>query len=245
MSELDDFLKLIAVAKSQDPKEIAAKHVRETIQEDLSALFAQLDSTVTKDELHSHTPNLEKVLQEEIVEIIETAEEKEIITEVVEPQAPEERINAVAKYINSLPSDSHSFQQPIVETPKELKMMQDKIKFLEQWVGKISATGPGGGAGEIYNLDMPTRVVSTDYTVDRKDYYIGVDANVKINITLPLPGKNLKNGRTIVIKDESGHAQLTPIKIIGTIDNDPNGAELRINNGAIQFIWRSGSWRII
>lgn len=116
---------------------------------------------------------------------------------------------------------------------------------MEQAIGRIAATGPGGGAGEIYNLDMPTKQVTGDYTVGRKDYYVGVNANVKSYITLPTPGQNLKNGRVVVIKDESGHAQLTPIKIIGTIDNDPNGAEIRINNGALQLLYRDGSWRII
>ena len=104
--------------------------------------------------------------------------------------------------------------------------------------------GPGGGAGEIYNLDMPTRQVTGDYEINRKDYYVGVNCDIKSYITLPTPDRNLKNGRVVIVKDESGHAQLTPIKIIGTIDNDPNGAEIRINNGAIQFIYRDG-WRIV
>jgi hypothetical protein len=49
----------------------------------------------------------------------------------------------------------------------------------------------------------------------------------------------------VVIKDESGHAQLTPIAIVGNIDNDPNGAEIRINNGAVQLVYHNNGWRII
>ena len=105
--------------------------------------------------------------------------------------------------------------------------------------------GPGGGAAQIYNLDIPVRAVTGDYTVGRKDYYIGVSSSVKTYITLPTMGSNLKDGRVIVIKDESGRAQLTPIAIVGTIDNDPNGAEIRINNGALQLVWRNNGWRII
>lgn len=128
--------------------------------------------------------------------------------------------------------------------PPEFASITKKLKFLEEWIQKISATGPGGGAGEIYNLDFPTKAVTQDYHIQRKDYYIGVNCDVKCNVYLPEAGNNLKAGRIVVIKDESGHAQLTPIKIVGTIDNDSNGAELRINNGAVTLLYRNG-WRII
>lgn len=120
-----------------------------------------------------------------------------------------------------------------------------KVKYLEQWISRIAATGPGGGAGQVYNLDYPTKSVTGDYTIGRKDYYIGVSSAVKTYITLPITGSNLKDGRVLIVKDESGHAQLTPIKLVGTIDNDPNGAEIRINNGAVQLVYHNGCWRIV
>jgi hypothetical protein len=125
------------------------------------------------------------------------------------------------------------------------KDLEREIKYLREWVSRIAATGPGGGAAEIYNLDIPARSVTTDYTIGRKDYYIGVSSTVKTYITLPSIGSNVKEGRVVVIKDESGHAQLTPIKIVGTVDNDVNGAEIRINNGAVQLVYHNGCWRII
>jgi hypothetical protein len=45
----------------------------------------------------------------------------------------------------------------------------------------------------------------TDYTLDRKDYYVGVDCPEECHITLPLIGNNVYNGRTVVVKDESGN----------------------------------------
>ena len=123
--------------------------------------------------------------------------------------------------------------------------LEKKVQNLERWISRIAATGPGGGAAQIYNLDIPVRAVTGNYTVGRKDYYIGVSSSVKTYITLPTMGSNLKDGRVIVIKDESGRAQLTPIAIVGTIDNDPNGAEIRVNNGALQLVWRNNGWRII
>lgn len=133
--------------------------------------------------------------------------------------------------------------EPTLAQPQ--KDLEREIKYLREWVSRIAATGPGGGAAQIYNLDLPTKSVTTDYTIGRKDYYIGVSSTVKTYITLPSIGSNVKEGRVVVIKDESGHAQLTPIKIVGTVDNDVNGAEIRINNGAVQLVYNNGCWRII
>ena len=71
---------------------------------------------------------------------------------------------------------------------------------------------------------------------------MGVNANTLVNITIPssigFPG------RRIIIKDESGRCSKFPIIVSGNVDNDPGGFILRINNGAIQMIYREG-WRIV
>ena len=133
--------------------------------------------------------------------------------------------------------------EPVLAQPQ--KDVLQEIKYLREWISRIAATGPGGGAAQIYNLDIPAKSVTADYTIGRKDYYIGVSSTVKTYITLPTTGSNVKEGRVVVIKDESGHAQLTPIAIVGNIDNDPNGAEIRINNGAVQLVYHNNGWRII
>jgi|GEM_PF-5446917 len=76
---------------------------------------------------------------------------------------------------------------------------------------------------------MSTRQANGNVSIGRTDYYIGINSNTKSYVTLPSLGQNLYNGRVIVIKDESSHASLTPIKIEGIIDNDPSGAIIQTN----------------
>jgi hypothetical protein len=232
MSNFNEFLSLMAKAKKEDPVAIKAKEkedeIKQHIKEDLGSLFSQL-SSLKKDKQPEHLT--EYIIDTPIGEVPELAQ----IELVGEP--------SLDRYLKA--PIFNEPKKPEVDLTRELRVLTEKFKFMEQWVGKIANAGPGSGAAEIYNLDMPTKVVTGDYTVGRKDYYVGVNADVKTYITLPTAGGNLKDGRVVVIKDESGHAQLTPIKLIGTIDNDPNGAEIRINNGAVQLIYRNGSWRII
>ena len=86
-----------------------------------------------------------------------------------------------------------------------------------------------------------TLVTSNTYVVNDTDYYIGVNVPEYTTIILPLVPDS---GRMLIVKDESGFAQLNPIKLDGNIDNDPDGAEIRINNGGVQLIYRNG-WRIV
>lgn len=240
MSEFDEFFKVISEGKKQAVESSPGKKLLRELQEDIkqSNPFADLK-----------IPERSEVVSTPVVEVIAeqpSIEREEVLVEVVVPEVKPAAEQVPMSVIDKYLKQGASFQQPNPDTvDPNIRAIQDKLKFMEQWLGKIAATGPGGGAGEIYNLDMPTRVVTGDYLIGRKDYYVGVNADVKTYITLPTPGKNLKDGRVVVIKDESGHAQLTPIKIVGTVDNDPNGAEIRINNGAVQLLYRNGSWRII
>ena len=91
-------------------------------------------------------------------------------------------------------------------------------------------------------LTRPTTLVTTStYTVTTTDDYVGVNRAGPVNITAP---STTYNGRVITIKDESGNCSINPITITGNIDNDAGGAVLRIDNGALQLIYRNG-WRII
>lgn len=100
-----------------------------------------------------------------------------------------------------------------------------------QWVDVNSGT-----------LIRPTTLVTTStYTITTTDDYVGVNYNGPVTITAP---STTYNGRVIVIKDESGNCSTNPITINGNIDNDAGGAILKIDNGALQLIYRNG-WRII
>jgi hypothetical protein len=197
-------------------------------------------------------PTLDEVLnvyKEETNELVQPQTEQAVETSQPPTTKPpsETLIDKVASHITKevkLEEKADSYQQPDPHIDiRSLNDVKKKIKFLEEWVGKISLAGPGGGAGDVINLDMPTKLVTGDYTITRRDYYVGVNCSVKANITLPDPS-TIVNGREVIIKDESGHAQLTPIKVIGTVDNDPNGFEIRINNGSVTLIYRDG-WRIV
>lgn len=87
-----------------------------------------------------------------------------------------------------------------------------------------------------------TLVTGNTYVVQDSDYYIGANNQTEA-VTIILPSAP-SSGRLVIIKDESGRAQINPIKIDGNIDNDPGGAEIRINNGGVQLIYRNG-WRIV
>lgn len=186
-------------------------------------------------------PKIEEVpvLKEELVEEITVPEP------IIEPviTLADRAVDHITKEVK-LEEQNDSYQQP--DSSVDVRSFNDvkkKIQFLQDWISKISLAGPGGGAGDIINLDMPTKLVTSDYTITRRDYYVGVNCAVKANITLP-DITTIVNGREVIIKDESGHAQLTPIKVLGTVDNDPNGFEIRINNGSVTLIYRDG-WRIV
>ena len=111
---------------------------------------------------------------------------------------------------------------------------------VQTWVGGFAGEAPGN----IINITHPNRLVDGDYIVQSSDYYIGVNSNSNVTITLPEGGELASNGRTVIIKDESGRCQRYPIRVVGNIDNDPQGFILRINNGGVHLFYRDG-WRII
>lgn len=214
-------------------KEIKAS-VRQNLLEDLNkAKEVSIEPVIIKEDIeYPKPPSVNEALK-----LINNS-----IKQLEENKKNSSLIERASEQITKEVKEEKSFQQPDPSlVDKNLEAIQKKLKFLEQAIGKIAATGPGGGASDSITLDNPCTVVTGDYTVTRRDYYVGVNCTTRANITL----SQEYEGRTFIIKDESGHAQHTPIKIIGTIDNDPNGAFIKINNGALQLIYRGGSWRII
>jgi len=156
------------------------------------------------------------------------------------------KADLISLAVNQISKDAikeESFQQPNpLLVDKTFEAIQKKLKFLEQAIGKIAATGPGSGAGDILNLDHPVKLVTNNYTITRKDYYVGVNAAFAVTITL-LDAIGFP-GRKVIIKDESGNCSNNPITVTGNVDNDPGGFILQTNNGGVQMIYREG-WRII
>jgi hypothetical protein len=84
-------------------------------------------------------------------------------------------------------------------------------------------------------------ITSSSYVIDGDEYYVGINYAGPVTITLPVTPNS---GRSLVLKDESGNCANNPITVVGTVDNDPAGFTLQINNGSISLIYRDG-WRII
>ena len=147
MNDLNDFFKALAEAKAKDPKTKIVSEVKQSIKEDLPLLFSALTKASTTPEILEKNPTEEKVIEPII-------EEKPI----EEPRTPEESQQGVEQYLKTLPKNSHSFQQPVEQqTDPEIKAIVNKLKFMEQWLGKISAAGPGSGEVNFRYLDDVNR----------------------------------------------------------------------------------------
>ena len=215
MSELDDFLKMIAEGKKTDPTAVKAAEIKEGIKSDLGSLFSglaevkaadpqaakakvikenikldlgdlfsELASLKTqRDELIEQHPELEEQVEAPVEEIIvEQPIVAEAPVEVVAEAAPKEqtevsnptpaedaKLAAITKYFTG-----KTFQQPNPDKPAaELKAITDKIRYLEQWIGKIAAHGPGSGEVNLRYLDDVARDTIQD------GYYLAYNADTK------------------------------------------------------------------
>ena len=227
--------------------------VRKNTINDLIEAQQVAEELVTKINLdYPKPPTLDElisIVQEEANELVQAQPKQISITEetsTLSSKSSETLIEKAANHITKevkLEEKADSFQQPNpLLVDKNLEAIQKKLKFLEQAIGKIAVTGPGGGAGDVITLDHPVVSITNDYTVTRKDYYIGVNSTTAANVTIPISVGY--PGRVLVVKDESGNCSNNPIAVNATVDNDPGGFILQIDNGGIQMIYQNG-WRII
>ena len=191
---------------------------------------------------------LNEQIEEETNELVQThPEEKSPKTETTTVQSAREPVieqTLADKTSEFISKSKDSFQQPDpLIVASDMDAVTKKLRFLEQWISKVSMAGHGGGAGDSVSLtNYTTAVTSSTYNVRRKDYYVGV--NYAGAVTITMPTFDVVQGRMIIIKDESGHASTNPITVQGTIDNDAGGFVLQMDNGGVQMIYRNG-WRII
>tara|TARA_R110000868_G_scaffold406741_1_gene687412 strand:+ start:47 stop:919 length:873 start_codon:yes stop_codon:yes gene_type:complete len=189
----------------------------------------------------------ETKIEEETNELVQTQpEEKSPKTETTTVQSAREPVieqTLADKTSEFISKSKDSFQQPDpLIVASDMDAVTKKLRFLEQWISKVSMAGPGGGAGSVAKLDHETKLITTPtYNISTKDYYLGVNYAGPVTITLPTI---VNNGRMYIIKDESGICSTNPITVIGNVDNDPGGFILAQDNGGIQLIYRNG-WRIV
>jgi len=189
---------------------------------------------------------LTETIEEVSNELVQTQPEKESpetetsVPDTTEPVAEQTLADRTSEFLSK---SKDSFQQPDPLTvAPDMDAITKKLRFLEQWISKISMAGPGGGAGSVAKLDHETKLITTPtYNISTKDYYLGVNYAGPVTITLPTI---VNNGRMYIIKDESGICSTNPITVIGNVDNDPGGFILAQDNGGIQLIYRNG-WRIV
>jgi len=272
MSDLNDFIKLMAEAKAKDPKHQKIKAIKETVKEDVNDFFKQL-SAVSPKQIVIEEEKIDELVEK--IEIIEEAEQEVLKEEIPEITPEEDKQAEVLKLLKKQP-EAVPFSQPQPDVvAKDLKVITDKIKFMEQWLGKIAATGPGSGEVNLRYLDdvaretisdgrylkyngtskkfefddiNPYEVVHNTTLVDEPTYAVtDSDYYIGVNyagaVTITLP-TSPNSGRIIIIKDESGNASINPITVVGNVDNDPGGFILQMDNGGTQMIYRAG-WRII
>jgi len=116
------------------------------LKKDKQKVFEEISFNIKKD-----NPFKKSEIQPE-----ETPEQSKTVPENIIKQEDSAKY-IIEKYTNK------SFQQPDPDLPKpEIKDLQNKIKFLEQWLGKISAHGSGSGEVNFRYLDDVNRQTLTD-----------------------------------------------------------------------------------
>lgn len=131
MSDLNDLFKVIAEGKKAAIEKSPGKKLLNTLKEDL----------------HTVNPFLVEPKAKQAQEVL--IEAKPVIPEV-KPAAKMHSPEEVAKAL----SVDATFQQPNPDPVQlEFKAVQSKLKFLEQAIGKIAATGPGSGEVRLHRLD--------------------------------------------------------------------------------------------
>ena len=227
MKKLDEKLSLLRMAQAfgvaPDPKlleEIDYLQKKEA-QRQLQQAKLKERVHVASQELFKSEPPAEPHIQPEVIVEQNLTEKKPDEHQLQPAKTSAEQI---AEYITRNPVKESTVVGP---EPALVSKLSDpitkKVDLLEKWISRIAATGPGGGAGDVVNLDYPVKTITvSSYTVLRRDHYLGINVGTSTTIILPLTG--VKQGRNIIVKDESGHCSINPITITGTIDNDTSGA---------------------
>jgi hypothetical protein len=152
----------------------------------------------------------QKIIEETKDELVQTNTIEEIISEETLPDSPTEQSLAdrAAQLIKDIPKKD-SFQQPNIPfVDGSMKAIQDKLRFLEQWLGKVSMAGPGGGAVKLRDLDDVSKSSIKNATEhqyltynaqsklwiasNHSNYDIKLDDLVDVVITAPRDGQVLK-----------------------------------------------------
>jgi hypothetical protein len=122
-----------------------------------------MQPTVKKNQLDElvQTPVIQIQEQKEsiVIKVSEPVVEKVIVSKPVVEAAEikiikeETLIDKASAYISSRTKNEDSYQQPVAVTPANFSEVARKVKFLEEWIGKVSMSGPGSGEVRLLRLD--------------------------------------------------------------------------------------------
>lgn len=111
----------------------------------------------------------------------------------------------------------------------------------------MSFTRSGGTPPPWYGQNPIQTGLSSNYTAQPYDYYIGVNGT-GVTVTLPL-GSTLVQGKTYVIKDESG--KITPNSAYRITISSPNSIDgtnsitITQSYTALTLFWTGTFWSVI
>jgi hypothetical protein len=151
---------------------IKQQTIIEDFNKDKKYSFKTLKEVLVEGGLVEETPkevieeNLEPVLTAYKELFIETVQVPEPVVEqianeevVVEPKVEESKpvslVDAASDYITKRVKieEADSFQQPVAPNiPNNLTDINKRVRYLEQWLAKVSMAGPGSGSYWLYDL---------------------------------------------------------------------------------------------
>ena len=112
----------------------------------------------------------------------------------------------------------------------------------------MSFTRSAGTPPPWYGVNPIQTGISSNYTALATDYYIGVNGT-NVTITLPL-GTSVVQGKTYVIKDESGLIltnglyKVTVTRSGSDLIDGQTSFVIALNYGAVNVMWTGSQWRI-
>ena len=137
----------------------------------LEALEARIKKNIAKDLNEIFTqPTISETKVDEIIENIAILEEPVLITRIAIPESNPEVIaevptvaEQIAKSITrQLSTNEGTLVRPDAEMPAPNAAIEQKIKYLENWISRIAATGPGSGEVNFRWLDDVNRATIND-----------------------------------------------------------------------------------
>jgi hypothetical protein len=223
MSDLSDFFKLVSEEKKKSKKE--------------------LDDLISGSFEESFIAPLTEKVAPKQKKITPKPKKKESFGE---PTLIQKSLGLLAEPIKTNNSD------PLTPLNQKFATLEDLQKHYKIFIDRVQqqlSTLGGGGEVNLTYMDVPiTSVTSASYSIKPQDYYIGVNYEGAVTITLP---KTEREGKIFIVKDELGEASKGSNRYITIL---PSGSDLidgrdrailAFDYGSLTFIWKGNSWRVV